>query len=261
MKSLIGPVTHRRSGSSRKYKTYLIQIVSGRHASCIIPSFHACLVATEVHPLLRLLASSYFDICCDSWSLSSPRGGLIQDGEVVVRLDLSTYLLLCIRVVRGADQEPESSGRRHASARVSGTSFLWLHVERRGLRVAWGRSAPLRAPLPPFRAARGAHSPRRGARRARSLVRARARVVVLSLWASQTYKSFWCFVTSWLVVPFTGGKVQYTPWGIVSALFWVPAGVAAVIAVEHSGLALSQVEGRRRTSLRVTPRCPNLHYR
>lgn len=73
-------------------------------------------------------------------------------------------------------------------------------------------------------------------------MRARARVVVLSRWASQTYKSFWCFATSWLVVPFTGGKVQYTPWGIVSALFWVPAGVAAVIAVEHSGLALSQVE-------------------
>lgn len=221
-----------------------------------------------MHHSMRVIATPFtlyfdlgiLDICCDSWSLSSPRGGLIQDGEVAVRLDLSTYLLLCIRVVRGADQEPESSGRRHASARVSGTSSLWLHVERRGLRVAWGRSAPLRAPLPPLSAARGAHSPRRGARRARSLVRARARVVVLSGWASQTYKSFWCFATSWLVVPFTGGKVQYTPWGIVSALFWVPAGVAAVIAVEHSGLALSQVEGRRRTSFRVTPRCPHLHY-
>ena len=37
----------------------------------------------------------------------------------------------------------------------------------------------------------------------------------------QSYKSFVCFATSWLVllarVPFS-----FTPWGIVSCLFWVP---------------------------------------
>ena len=33
---------------------------------------------------------------------------------------------------------------------------------------------------------------------------------------------------------------QFSPWGIVSGLFWVPSGVAAVYAVQHAGLAVSQ---------------------
>ena len=33
---------------------------------------------------------------------------------------------------------------------------------------------------------------------------------------------------------------NFTPWGIVSGLFWVPGGVAAIYAVQNAGLALSQ---------------------
>ena len=54
----------------------------------------------------------------------------------------------------------------------------------------------------------------------------------------QSYKSFMCFATSWIVllagVPFT-----YTPWGIVSCIFWVPGGVATVFAIRNAGLAIA----------------------
>jgi len=54
----------------------------------------------------------------------------------------------------------------------------------------------------------------------------------------QTYKSFWCFVTSWLVLLWH--DLDFTPWGFVSAGFWVPAGVAAVISISNCGLAVGQ---------------------
>lgn len=38
----------------------------------------------------------------------------------------------------------------------------------------------------------------------------------------QSYKTFVCFVTSWMILGF-GEKFTFTPWGIVSGLFWVPA--------------------------------------
>jgi glucose uptake protein GlcU len=53
----------------------------------------------------------------------------------------------------------------------------------------------------------------------------------------QTYKTGVCFLTSWLVLfwePF-----DYTPWGIVSGLFWVPGGVATVFAIKNAGLAIA----------------------
>jgi hypothetical protein len=37
----------------------------------------------------------------------------------------------------------------------------------------------------------------------------------------QSYKTFMCFVTSWLILLF-GESFEFTPWGIVSAMFWVP---------------------------------------
>ena len=41
----------------------------------------------------------------------------------------------------------------------------------------------------------------------------------------QSYKSFMCFVTSWFVLLNNNGQeVSFTYWGIVSGLFWVPAG-------------------------------------
>jgi multidrug transporter EmrE-like cation transporter len=54
----------------------------------------------------------------------------------------------------------------------------------------------------------------------------------------QSYKSFWCFTTSWLVLTFR--DFQFTWWGIVSAVFWVPAGAAYVVAVDHIGVGLTQ---------------------
>jgi len=55
----------------------------------------------------------------------------------------------------------------------------------------------------------------------------------------QSYKTFMCFATSWTVL-LIGQPLTYSAWGIVSGLFWVPAGVAAIYAVKHAGLAVSQ---------------------
>ena len=47
-----------------------------------------------------------------------------------------------------------------------------------------------------------------------------------------------CFVTSWLIL-FTGEeKFAFTPWGIVSGLFWVPGGIGTIYAVQNAGLAI-----------------------
>lgn len=56
----------------------------------------------------------------------------------------------------------------------------------------------------------------------------------------QTYKTVMCLLTSWIVIPLFGTPFYYTPWGIISGLFWVPAGVAAIFAVKNAGLAVSQ---------------------
>ena len=47
-----------------------------------------------------------------------------------------------------------------------------------------------------------------------------------------------CFVTSWLVLAF-GEPFSFTPWGIVSACFWVPSGVAAIAGIKMAGLAVA----------------------
>lgn len=39
----------------------------------------------------------------------------------------------------------------------------------------------------------------------------------------QSYKTVMCFLSSFLVILF-GIKPSFTPWGLVSGLFWVPAG-------------------------------------
>jgi hypothetical protein len=53
----------------------------------------------------------------------------------------------------------------------------------------------------------------------------------------QTYKTFMCFITSWLVL-LAGEGFIFTPWGIVSGFFWVPGGVATIYAVKNAGLAI-----------------------
>lgn len=55
----------------------------------------------------------------------------------------------------------------------------------------------------------------------------------------QTYKTVICFLTSWFVLCF-GQEFTFSPWGIVSGLFWVPSGIAAIYAVKNAGLAVSQ---------------------
>lgn len=54
----------------------------------------------------------------------------------------------------------------------------------------------------------------------------------------QTYKTFWTFASSSLVLLFW--PFEFTWWGIVSGFSWVPAGVAAVIAVQNVGIACGQ---------------------
>lgn len=53
----------------------------------------------------------------------------------------------------------------------------------------------------------------------------------------QSYKTGMCFLTSWLFLLIRGEEVTFTPWGIVSALFWVPSGVATIYAIKTAGLA------------------------
>ena len=69
--------------------------------------------------------------------------------------------------------------------------------------------------------------------------------------AFQTYKTLMCLATAWLslVIPVYDGDgddgdddgnwtvvgFQYTPWGIVSGMFWVPGGVMAIYAVQNAG--------------------------
>ncbi|KAL3921744.1 MAG: hypothetical protein SGARI_006607, partial [Bacillariaceae sp.] len=54
----------------------------------------------------------------------------------------------------------------------------------------------------------------------------------------QSYKTTMCFLTSWLFVLLRGEKYTFTPWGIVSGLFWVPGGVATIYAIKTAGIAI-----------------------
>lgn len=54
----------------------------------------------------------------------------------------------------------------------------------------------------------------------------------------QSYKTFICFVTSWLVLAVPGQEFSFSPWGIVSGLFWVPGGIATVYAIKSAGIAI-----------------------
>jgi len=54
----------------------------------------------------------------------------------------------------------------------------------------------------------------------------------------QTYKSTVCFLTCWLVV-LLGEPIRFTPWGIVSGMFWVPGATAGIYGIRNAGLAVS----------------------
>eukprot|EP00928_Gymnodinium_smaydae_P079169 TRINITY_DN63169_c0_g1_i1.p1 TRINITY_DN63169_c0_g1~~TRINITY_DN63169_c0_g1_i1.p1 ORF type:complete len:452 (+),score=71.44 TRINITY_DN63169_c0_g1_i1:149-1504(+) len=54
----------------------------------------------------------------------------------------------------------------------------------------------------------------------------------------QSYKTFWVFVTSYLVLLFQ--PYEFSVWGLASGFSWVPAGIAAVVAVQNVGIAYGQ---------------------
>jgi glucose uptake protein GlcU len=54
----------------------------------------------------------------------------------------------------------------------------------------------------------------------------------------QTYKTLVCFATCWLVI-FMGEEVRWTPWGIVSGLFWVPGAACGIYGIRNAGLAIA----------------------
>ena len=56
----------------------------------------------------------------------------------------------------------------------------------------------------------------------------------------QTNKTFWCFTTSWLVLLVPGVRLTFTPFGVLSAIAWVPAGCLAIWSVGYAGLAVAQ---------------------
>jgi hypothetical protein len=57
----------------------------------------------------------------------------------------------------------------------------------------------------------------------------------------QTYMTTMVFATSWviLLLPGDAPEIVLTPWGIVSALFWIPGGLAVIYAVQNAGLAVA----------------------
>mmetsp|Transcript_17574 Transcript_17574/g.21473 ORF Transcript_17574/g.21473 Transcript_17574/m.21473 type:complete len:459 (+) Transcript_17574:159-1535(+) len=54
----------------------------------------------------------------------------------------------------------------------------------------------------------------------------------------QSYKSLLCFITCWFVIPL-GEPCRFTPWGLVSGLFWVPGATAGIYGIRNAGLAIS----------------------
>lgn len=54
----------------------------------------------------------------------------------------------------------------------------------------------------------------------------------------QTYKSVVCFLTCWFVI-FLGEPIRFTPWGIISGIFWVPGATAGIYGIRNAGLAIS----------------------
>lgn len=67
-----------------------------------------------------------------------------------------------------------------------------------------------------------------------------ARKVDMDPLVFQTYKTMMCFLSSFIVLLFGVEKLVFTPWGLVSGLFWIPAGMAYVCGVRTAGLAIAQ---------------------
>lgn len=64
--------------------------------------------------------------------------------------------------------------------------------------------------------------------------------ILIDYFGFQTYKTAMCFLTCWLIIPLGGEPCRFTPWGIVSGLFWVPGGWAGIYAIRTAGLAVAK---------------------
>ncbi|KAL3933295.1 MAG: hypothetical protein SGBAC_010463 [Bacillariaceae sp.] len=62
--------------------------------------------------------------------------------------------------------------------------------------------------------------------------------VEVNFFVMQSYKTLVCFATSWLVI-FLGEPIRWTPWGIVSGLFWVPGASCGIYAIRNAGVAVA----------------------
>lgn len=62
--------------------------------------------------------------------------------------------------------------------------------------------------------------------------------VDVNFFVMQSYKTIVCFLTSWFVI-LLGEPVRWTPWGIVSGLFWVPGAACGIYGIRNAGVAVA----------------------
>ena len=62
--------------------------------------------------------------------------------------------------------------------------------------------------------------------------------VEVNFFVMQSYKTLVCFATSWFVI-LLGEPIRWTPWGIVSGLFWVPGASCGIYAIRNAGVAVA----------------------
>lgn len=65
----------------------------------------------------------------------------------------------------------------------------------------------------------------------------------------QTYKTIMCLLFSYANVFLLGIPFSFSPWGLVSGLFWVPGGVATVMSIKLAGLSASVAVGNSMVAL------------
>lgn len=59
----------------------------------------------------------------------------------------------------------------------------------------------------------------------------------------QTYKTVVCFLVAGVSLWLLDHPFHFTPWGIVSGLFWIPGGVGTVMSIKLAGLAIATAVG------------------
>ena len=62
--------------------------------------------------------------------------------------------------------------------------------------------------------------------------------VEVNFFVMQSYKTLVCFATCWLVL-LLGEPIQWSYWGIVSGLFWVPGAACGIYGIRNAGVAVA----------------------